>query len=330
MYANFGNRMCLSLCSNTVVAEGNPIPHSKACIIARMQKDGAGPAKDSGQQLDILAFLSKLIAPKVPAPSNPPEEKKQVKSEEKPASEPILIPCDECGNLIPFPMYEFHMNEHKVKQLETAELQASTAVIPCDICGQNITFLEYEAHLKVHQPAPIPPVPEVQIPPLPLVPSEPILKKPDITCGTCGAACTLENYLLHRQAHLTEEKKIPQVIAPPQNVIALVACEICQQNVPYDQYVLHISTHQLQPPVIDPSAPDLPSNEGQLIRSSYTGKGTECTCRICLVDYTEKDTLVYLPCLHCYHEKCITDWFQRVEITLASPTCPICQKQVFK
>eukprot|EP00826_Nyctotherus_ovalis_P014049 TRINITY_DN1387_c0_g2_i4.p1 TRINITY_DN1387_c0_g2~~TRINITY_DN1387_c0_g2_i4.p1 ORF type:complete len:151 (+),score=44.66 TRINITY_DN1387_c0_g2_i4:241-693(+) len=72
-----------------------------------------------------------------------------------------------------------------------------------------------------------------------------------------------------------------------------------------------------------------PTNESQLARSKYTGKGTEVECKICLVNYTEQDTLVYLPCMHFYHEECILDWFGRLEMKLVSPSCPICLKQTF-
>lgn len=73
----------------------------------------------------------------------------------------------------------------------------------------------------------------------------------------------------------------------------------------------------------------LPSNESQLARVKFTGKGTEVECKVCLVNYTETDTIIYLPCLHFYHEKCILDWFERLEVKLVSPVCPICLKQTF-
>lgn len=73
----------------------------------------------------------------------------------------------------------------------------------------------------------------------------------------------------------------------------------------------------------------LPTNESQLARAKYTGKGEEVECKICLESYTEADTLVYLPCMHCYHEHCILDWFARVQVKLVSPTCPVCGERSF-
>lgn len=74
---------------------------------------------------------------------------------------------------------------------------------------------------------------------------------------------------------------------------------------------------------------DLPTNESQLLRVKYTGRGTEVECKICLVNYNESDTVIYLPCLHFYHENCILDWYQRLELRLVVPTCPVCQKQSY-
>eukprot|EP00826_Nyctotherus_ovalis_P045176 TRINITY_DN4968_c0_g1_i11.p2 TRINITY_DN4968_c0_g1~~TRINITY_DN4968_c0_g1_i11.p2 ORF type:complete len:120 (-),score=25.35 TRINITY_DN4968_c0_g1_i11:160-519(-) len=73
----------------------------------------------------------------------------------------------------------------------------------------------------------------------------------------------------------------------------------------------------------------LPTNESQLARVKYTGKGTEVECKICLVNYTEADTLVYLPCMHFYHEHCILDWFTRLQVKLISSTCPVCSESSF-
>lgn len=77
------------------------------------------------------------------------------------------------------------------------------------------------------------------------------------------------------------------------------------------------------------SISELPTNQSQLTRAKYDSKGTEIECRICLEDYKKEDTLVYLPCAHFYHEHCITDWFDRLEVKFVSPVCPVCLERVF-
>ena len=39
-------------------------------------------------------------------------------------------------------------------------------------------------------------------------------------------------------------------------------------------------------------------------------------CSICL----ENNTDLKLPCNHCFHEKCLAEWFEE------KPTCPMCRK----
>lgn len=73
-----------------------------------------------------------------------------------------------------------------------------------------------------------------------------------------------------------------------------------------------------------PAEPQLPENEGELTRTTYTGRGEETCCKIDLVDYKPEDKLIYLPCMHEFHEGCILDWLRRVAI------CPVCLKPVYK
>ena len=110
----------------------------------------------------------------------------------------------------------------------------------------------------------------------------------------------------------------------------LITCEVCKKEVEFEKYVEHSKTHKSPPPSVGPvSIIDLPSNESQLTRAAFTGKGGEKTCKICYVDYKLDDTLIYLPCLNVYHEGCILDWINRVFAQEGIPTCPICQKQMF-
>ena len=95
-----------------------------------------------------------------------------------------------------------------------------------------------------------------------------------------------------------------------------------------EDYLVHISTHMKQAVDAPPPAVELPANEAQLTRAEYAGKGIEIECRICLRDYKEKDKLIYLPCMHLYHEECILDWMHRAK-TDADIFCPFCLKQVY-
>ena len=43
-------------------------------------------------------------------------------------------------------------------------------------------------------------------------------------------------------------------------------------------------------------------------------------CIICLEDFENDDKIIYLPCFHLFHEKCITDW-----INMNKGFCPLCR-----
>ena len=43
-------------------------------------------------------------------------------------------------------------------------------------------------------------------------------------------------------------------------------------------------------------------------------------CIICLEDFKNDDKIIYLPCFHLFHEKCITDW-----INMNKGFCPLCR-----
>jgi len=50
------------------------------------------------------------------------------------------------------------------------------------------------------------------------------------------------------------------------------------------------------------------------------GGGHECS--ICLAEMASGDRVRVLPCVHCYHAKCIDHWFSRVQ------SCPTCKAPV--
>ena len=45
-------------------------------------------------------------------------------------------------------------------------------------------------------------------------------------------------------------------------------------------------------------------------------------CVICLEDYCVGDIIIFFPCRHSFHKKCIYNWFQRKE------TCPLCNLDI--
>lgn len=45
-------------------------------------------------------------------------------------------------------------------------------------------------------------------------------------------------------------------------------------------------------------------------------------CIVCLSEYSPGDVLTRLPCGHCYHQSCVTQWLQRHQ------DCPLCKQNV--
>ena len=56
-------------------------------------------------------------------------------------------------------------------------------------------------------------------------------------------------------------------------------------------------------------------------RDALASKG-EASCVICLCEYDEGDEMHMLPCAHCFHKKCVSQWLKD------KPTCPACQRDV--
>jgi len=55
--------------------------------------------------------------------------------------------------------------------------------------------------------------------------------------------------------------------------------------------------------------------------SSCKGAGAE-QCAVCRIEFEEVDEVVLLPCRHCYHPECISQWLQQKKV------CPQCNKDV--
>jgi hypothetical protein len=72
----------------------------------------------------------------------------------------------------------------------------------------------------------------------------------------------------------------------------------------------------------DVPTPADPRVVAALPRSTYiTGGGAaedeQNTCAVCQTEYAEGDRLVHLPCLHRYHDECVTPWLE------GHKSCPI-------
>ena len=45
-------------------------------------------------------------------------------------------------------------------------------------------------------------------------------------------------------------------------------------------------------------------------------------CYICLEDYINGDTVIFLPCFHFFHKNCILNWFE------IKAFCPLCKMDI--
>ena len=60
----------------------------------------------------------------------------------------------------------------------------------------------------------------------------------------------------------------------------------------------------------------------QTLTKEMLEKGEQKNCSICLDDFSEGDKIIYLPCFHYYHSKCIEKW------TKSSNKCPLCNIEI--
>ncbi len=81
-----------------------------------------------------------------------------------------IVPCELCGQPIPFNAYEEHMKLHKAdvkkeKEDEEQEDEDSASSLPlvrtkghlvisCEVCGEIIQFKTYKEHLEMHKDRP--------------------------------------------------------------------------------------------------------------------------------------------------------------------------------
>ncbi len=63
----------------------------------------------------------------------------------------------------------------------------------------------------------------------------------------------------------------------------------------------------------------------RLNRAKYIGKGEIKECKICMQDYVVGEMLIYLGCMHSFHEKCLMKW---IKAKREQPQCPICKTDI--
>ena len=62
--------------------------------------------------------------------------------------------------------------------------------------------------------------------------------------------------------------------------------------------------------------------EEQELTKDMLEKGEQKNCSICLDDFVVGEKIMYLPCFHYYHSKCIEKWMQN------SDKCPLCNNEI--
>jgi len=105
-----------------------------------------------------------------------------------------------------------------------------------------------------------------------------------------------------------------------------VICEICGQEIIFENYLSHFNSHEdnkRRESIRKIPGNELPKTAEELARASFRGKGIDKACQICLVEYDQGDKIIYLPCIHRFHEPCILDWLKK------QPVCPVCQREVY-
>ena len=65
-----------------------------------------------------------------------------------------------------------------------------------------------------------------------------------------------------------------------------------------------------------------PKKKGKAFVVHYDQESCVPECTICLNEFTDKETIIRLPCFHCYHLSCIQSWFQ------INRSCPTCRLEV--
>ncbi|KAJ2490034.1 hypothetical protein IWW37_003509 [Coemansia sp. RSA 2050] len=123
-------------------------------------------------------------------------------------------------------------------------------------------------------------------------------------------AMFLRGYLKKRAVRRSEQEELRQEIRIVQHQGTLLTAAIshCQS--------------QLTTAEIEQLPRHLFSHADSKLGTVAVGYETSSTCGICLSDYSENDMVASLPCMHAFHDQCITPWLG------ASDKCPFCSAPV--
>lgn len=144
-----------------------------------------------------------------------------------------LIPCDECGEGIPFSDYENHSSEHAVKFKQIEEEKAATSKIPCDICGLEISFNQYEEHTAAHKN----PILKPKQRPRPLV--------PETTTDQLEAPLPFKSGKIYSPKF----ERILTIELLDKSTLKTIPCTICSKLINPEGFFVHYSTHLNKAPV---------------------------------------------------------------------------------
>eukprot|EP00928_Gymnodinium_smaydae_P043347 TRINITY_DN29063_c0_g1_i1.p1 TRINITY_DN29063_c0_g1~~TRINITY_DN29063_c0_g1_i1.p1 ORF type:complete len:653 (+),score=115.54 TRINITY_DN29063_c0_g1_i1:268-1959(+) len=134
------------------------------------------------------------------------------------AADDCGIPCDICGNLVPFERYEAHISMHGTGVSNSARGTDSSLIeavereqlsIPCEICGKHVAVEQYQAHVDSHSDASADAV--VVVP-----------------CEVCGEEVPWSQYSTHVAAHreqqqAREQSRLALSCEPAEVALQLVA-----------------------------------------------------------------------------------------------------------
>lgn len=89
--------------------------------------------------------------------------------------------------------------------------------------------------------------------------------------------------------------------------------------------ILIYSVRRAQRPNWMPAPPNFIQN---LVKQKFdpSRNTAQETCSICLIDFTEQDEIIPLPCdaKHYFHPACIEGWLKN------NNSCPLCKKEITK
>ena len=98
----------------------------------------------------------------------------------------------------------------------------------------------------------------------------------------------------------------------------IILINLFVDNSIFHLYVLfHWIYHYLTCPIFQENIPNFPT----------LSLSCDKQCVICFDNMKSK--AVFLPCQHCFHEKCIMKWF-KTKKSLSDYTCPLCRRPVYK